>query len=356
MGLEREFCKGKLIAHVRRFVGGDAHATLDPAASDLAAQLARATTPQSPDFLEVVRLLGWVHLCLNGIATTGTEPPDLHEMARKLAPVHRTAPQTLPVLLMSTVEALAQLPPYRKPQVLNEQAAELVDEGLAAGDVVPIARAVNTFRDALEASNPDSPDRAGLWANVCSAWLSIFELIGDPSAVDHAVDAGQEAVAALVPEDPARAPALNNYGGALRLRYDRSDAVGDLDRAILLFGEAVELTPRGDAEWPVRQHNLGYSLGLRAHARGHTDDLDRAIVALRRAVDATGRRRLDYVGDLAYFLWVRHERGGARADLDEAAANFRVAATSPDEALRAKASAYLEAAEEARSRQGRSRR
>jgi len=355
MGTERELCKRQLAACARRFVGGDARAVVDPAVSDLAAELARATTPQSPDLLEVVRLLGWFHLCLNGIATAGTEPPELREMARMLVPVHRAAPQTLPVLLMTTVELVAQLPPYRKPQILNEQAMELMKQGLAAGDVVPIARAINVFRDALEASNPDTPDRAGLLANVCSAWLSTFELIGDPSAVDHAVRAGEEAVAALVPDDPARATALNNYGGALRLRYDRTEATGDLDRAILLFGEAAELTPTDDAEWPVRQHNLGYALGVRAHTQGRTDDLDRAIAALRRAVDATGARRLDYAGDLAYFLWVRHERAGARADLDEAAAMFRIAATSPDQILRARATAYLEAAEEARSRHWRSR-
>jgi tetratricopeptide (TPR) repeat protein len=356
---ERESLKQQLTERVRRFVGGDADAVAEAGVSNLATRLARATTPQSPDYQEVVRLLGWLHLCLNGIATTGTELPDLRETAQMLAPVHQTAPQTLPVLLLVTVELIAGLPSYRKPQVLNEQAVELVDEGLAAGDVALILRAINVFRDALEASPPDWPDRAGLLTNVCSAWLRTFELTGDPSAVDHAVRAGRESIAALVPNDSARMLAVHNYGTALRSRYGRTQGTDDLDQAILLFGEAAELTPRDDAEWAVRQHNLGYALGLRAHGQGRSDDLDQTIVVLRRAADAIDahlpEHRLEYVGDLAYFLWVRYERTGGRADLDESAALFRVAAKSPDEALHSKATAYLEAAEEARSRQSRSR-
>ncbi|MDX3853918.1 tetratricopeptide repeat protein [Streptomyces sp. AK02-01A] len=329
--------------------GGKAEAVFDREANALADWLAAQTPAGSAEFVDVVQLLGLIHLCRNGILRPGAELPVLPETARLLAPVHRSAPQTLPIPLLLTVELIAELPPYRKPEQLAGKALNLMNHGVAENDVPSVAGAINLFLDAAAAASSDHPDRAGMLTNACSGWLTVYEMTGDPSAVDHAVRTGEESFAALPPQGAHRAESANNLGIALRLRFDRGGDATDLDRAIELLGEGIAYTPPDHVDLAVRQNNLGIALGTRFNHSGRRQDLDLAIATLRQAGDALGphrRERPGFLGDLAYFHWVRFQRTGDRTDLEAAAEFFEVAVTSHDEGLQQRAYAYLQAARE----------
>lgn len=332
----------------RFLAGGDLEVVAGPEATALAVTLSRETPAESGDYLDVVQLLGWLYLCRNRLLARGAALPDLRTTARLLAPIHRSAPQTLPTLLLVTVELLAGLSPYRGPEERVGKALNLMNHGTATGDVASVTQAIKLFMDAVSVATIDHPDRAAMLTNACSGWLTVHNLTGDQAAVGHAVRVGEEAVTALASGATHRAETLNNLGVALRLRFDQTGDAGDLDRAIALLTEAVEYTPREDVDWAVRKNNLGVALGIRYEHSGHRPDIDRALVALRQAGEGIKPHRPErprFLGDLAYYHWVRFQHTGDRADLDAAAESFGAAATSRDAELRQRALAYLEAVE-----------
>lgn len=346
MSFQRGAVERELRNRIDRYMaGGRPEAVFDPETIALTYRLAAQTSAGSAEFGEVVQLLGLVHLCGNGILRPGAELPVLPETARMLVPVFRSAPHTLPVLLLVTVELIAGLPPYREPEQLAAKAINLMDHGIAESDVPSVAGAINLFLDAVAASPPDHPDRDAMLTGACSGWLTVYQLTGDPSAVDHAVRLGEESFAG--PLRPTRAEPATNLGIALRLRFDHAGDPADLERAIELLEEGLSYTPPDHVDLAVRLNNLGIALGTRFDHSGHRRDLDLAITTLRQAGDALGphrRERPGFLGDLAYFHWVRFERTGDRTDLEAAAELFAVAVTSRDEALRQRAQAYLRAA------------
>ena len=354
MASRQDVLKRELRRRVDRFLaGGDAQVVAGPEATALMIELGRTSSPDSGDFIDVVQLFGWLCLCRHGMLTRGSRLPDLRSTVDRLTPVCRRAPQTMPTVLVMTIELMAGITPSDKTETLFGQAINLMDHGVGHGDLAAVGQAINLFMDAAGSAPLDHPDRAAILANACSGWLRVYEMSGDRSAIDQAVRTGQDAVDALTPDTPYRAAPLNNLAGALFLRTQATGDAADLDRVVALHGEAADRTPRTDPEWPVRQNNLGIALGLRFERAGARADLDRAITALRQAVDGLGanrRQRLAYIGDLAYFRWVRYGQTGDRADLDAAGEGLAQASASPDENLRHRAQAYLGAVEEEQAR------
>jgi hypothetical protein len=354
MASRQAVVKRELRRRVERFLaGGDPEVVSGPEATALMIELGRSTSADSTDFIEVVQLFGWLCLCRHGMLARRAALPDLRSTVNRLTPVYRTAPETLPTLLMITIELMAGIPASDKTETLFGKALNLMDHGVRTGDLRSVGEAITLFLDAAGSAPFDHPDRAAILANACSGWLRVYEMSGDRSAVDHAVRTGQDAVAALTPNAPYRAVPLNNLAGALLLRAQATGDDADLDRAVALHGEAVELTPRNDPEWVVRQNNLGIALGLRFERAGGRKDIDRAIAALQQAVDGIGvnrPQRLAFIGDLAYYRWVRFGHTGDPADLDAAAEGLAVASASPDEDLRHRTLSYLRVVEEERAR------
>ncbi|MEE6257456.1 tetratricopeptide repeat protein [Plantactinospora sonchi] len=337
----------ELRARLDRFLAtGDVAGLSGPDVDALVIAVSTETTGDSADFLDVVLLLGWLRLGSEGLLAPGAPLPDLPTTAQLLAPVYRTAPQSLPTLLLVTVGLLTGQPNYDAPQRLFGRAVNLMTHGRTTGDVVAVSQAINLFLDAVEASPVDSADRAGILSNVCLGWLTVYELTNDRSALDHAVRTGEEAAQALLSTSEHRAETLNNLAVALRIRTHHTGDHGDLDRAVALFAESVARTAPDDAERAVRQNNLGIALGVRFERLGQPGDLDQAITALQQALDGTGPHRAQrpgFAGDLAYHHWVRYQHTGDRTSLDRAAELFEVAATSRDDGFRQRARAYLDA-------------
>ncbi|MGW0781257.1 hypothetical protein [Streptomyces sp. NPDC002913] len=346
MTVQRGTEEQELRNRVDRYIAGARpESVFDAGADEAAVRLAARTPDGSAEFVDVVQLLGLFHLCRNGILRPGSQLPVLPETARLLAPVYLSAPQTLPVHLLVTVELIAQLPPYREPERLGAKAINLMNHGVAEDDLSSVAGAISLFLEAAAASSPDHPDLAAMLTGACSGWITVYQLTGDPSAVGHAVRTGEDSLS--VPRPQARPEPANNLGIALRLRFDHDGDPDDLDRAIELLDAGLSLTPQDDAELPVRQNNLGIALGTRFGHSGHREDLDLAIAVLRRAGELLGPYRPErpgFLGDLAYFHWVRFELTGDRGDLEAAARHFEVAVTSQEEGLRQRAQAYLRAA------------
>ncbi|SFJ30914.1 hypothetical protein SAMN05421835_104250 [Amycolatopsis sacchari] len=343
----REGIKRELDGRLRRYLAGEPGAAADP--DGLETALAGVTEAGSPDYIDVMTLLGSLRLCREGLLRPGQAPPDIREVARLLAPVTQSAPSTFTTLLLITVQAIAGLPGYDRPERLGGKALNLADHGMSRGDPAVLRQAIDLFEQALAAATIDHPSRGDLLTSACSCWISMYELTRDPAAVDEAVRTGLAAAELTAGE--SHGTALNNLGAALRLRHDLTGDPGDLDRAIELFERAIPRTPRDHVEWPVRNHNLGYALGLRYHAAGRHQDLDRAIDSVRKAAEAVGPhrpQRAEYIGDLAYFHWLRHQATGDRADVAQAARLFEVVATtSPDPERRDMAAQYLRAAQDA---------
>jgi hypothetical protein len=278
----REVVKRELRQRVDRFVvRGDAEVVSGPEATALIVELGRNTTADSSDFIDVVHLFGRVCLCRHGMLDRRAPLPDLRSTASRLTPVCRAAPQTLPMLLVMTIQLMAGIPADDRTEALFRRAVDLMDRGVRTGDLRSVTEATRLFVDAAGSAPFDHPFRDAILANACSGWLRTYEMSGDRSAIDHAVRTGQEAVAALGPDAPYRDVPLNNLGGALLLRAQVTADDADLDRAVALLAESLELTARDDPEWVVRQNNLGVALGLRFERTGSRADLDRAIAEIR---------------------------------------------------------------------------
>lgn len=164
--------------------------------------------------------------------------------------------------------------------------------------------------------DPAQADRYSLLASAASA---AYRATGDRACLDQAVAACQDAVDASL-DDAARAPHLVNFGISLR---EYAEAYGDApalgkSAAVLehLLADGAEHLGTGLRARAMSAY--GGTLLAQARASGHPNLIDEAVDCLRSAVAASSRP--DYITNLAEALRERHTTGGARADLDEAAA------------------------------------
>ncbi|WP_406729445.1 CHAT domain-containing protein [Streptomyces sp. GD-15H] len=98
-------------------------------------------------------------------------------------------------------------------------------------DVVPALReAVRVAREAVVANPHDDTERGGRLSNLSVAARTLFELTGDPAAMEEAVQAARDGVAAAAAGTTARATALLSLVRALAQRSADSDVLREMRR------------------------------------------------------------------------------------------------------------------------------
>ena len=112
--------------------------------------------------------------------------------------------------------------------------------------------------------------------------------------LEAAIAAYRQAVEATSADSPDRPAILNNLGAGLRDHYARSGSLADLEAAITAYRQAVEATPADSPARPGRLNNLGIVLRDRYTGSGSHADLEAAITGL----PAGGR------GDRGGFAWL----------------------------------------------------
>ncbi|MFI9170937.1 CHAT domain-containing protein [Streptomyces lincolnensis] len=263
------------------------------------------------------------------------------------------------------------------PELLNQQAVDLLNRATASGDTNLLGTCVSLFQNILALTPHHHPHRATRLYNLAESHRARYALTAHPADGDRSVAVGRQAVAALHDGDPNAALILGNLAATHLLRYQRAGhpddldgiiecaeraivatgadpnmafhlstlATGrllrfegtghlaDLDRAIDCGERALALAPAGSPHRPVTLTNLGTSYWARFGRAGRPADLDRAIGIGEQAVADTGNpHRLTALSNLAVAYHDRFERTGNLADLDRAIAHHEhaVAAAPAD--------------------------
>lgn len=153
-----------------------------------------------------------------------------------------------------------------------------------------------------------------------------YEFAGASGDLDDAVEAGETALA-LVPEDsPIRLAILGNLAAALAMRFERFGRPEDLNRAILLAGDLPADESRPELAGIL--NTFAILLMMRHERGGPRADADDAVELSRRAVALTASGDPDlgiYNSTLGDALERRFHETGDVADIDAAVAASRAA-------------------------------
>jgi CHAT domain-containing protein len=188
-------------------------------------------------------------------------------------------------------------------------------------------RAIAAFRDALDATVPDSPYLPGALNNLSKGLVRRYEISGRVEDLDEALDTAKRAVQASPPSAPNRAKSLSNVGACLGLRYDQTGDPHDLEEAIATMKEAAATAtdPRVQAG---AYNNLGGNLMRRFYRDRRLTDLESMIEAYSHTVDLTSAASPDSelpnaLRNLGSARLMRYHHTGELADLDAAIQNYQ---------------------------------
>jgi hypothetical protein len=150
---------------------------------------------------------------------------------------------------------------------MNTQATVLFDDYQRTGRLDLLNTAIEMFRDAVEATPSEHPNRLGHLSNLGIALQSRFERTGQEVDLDEAITLGRAAVDITPPEHPSRTKYLSNLGGALQSRFARTGQEADLDEAVTAFRGAVGV----QAGSPGVRMRAGQAWGRAAIEAGRVD-------------------------------------------------------------------------------------
>ncbi|WLW53342.1 CHAT domain-containing tetratricopeptide repeat protein [Streptomyces sp. YU58] len=251
------------------------------------------------------------------------------------------------------------------PELLNQQAVDLLDRATRSGDTAQLRSCVSLFHGILALTPPHHPHRATRLYNLAETHRALYALTGQESDADQSIGIGRQAVAALQDGDPNSALIIANLSATHLLRYQRTGQPNDLDgvvefaaraglapgtqlniafalstlaagyvlrfegaghpadlaRAIDIGERALAATPAGAPHLPGTLANLGMGYLRRFEGTGHLADLARAIDVGERALAATpadSPHRAPILTNLATAYWARFGRAGRTADLESA--------------------------------------
>jgi tetratricopeptide (TPR) repeat protein len=204
--------------------------------------------------------------------------------------------------------------------ILTNLGAGLSDRFARTGREADLEEAIRVWREAVEATPPDSPGLPSILNNLGNGLSDWFARKGRQADLDEAIRAYEQAVEATPQDSPGLPTILNNLGVGLRDRFARMGREADLDEAIRVLAQAAA-TPPNSPDLPGRLNNLGTSLSERFVRTGREADLDEAIRFLEQAVEATLPASPDlpaYLNNLGLSLRNRFGRLGQEADRQEA--------------------------------------
>ncbi|WP_196763980.1 CHAT domain-containing protein [Mycobacterium avium] len=206
--------------------------------------------------------------------------------------------------------------------VLTMGASVLSDLGYLTNDEDTVREAIDYYRQAVDASAPNSDERGVGLVNLAATLRDAADQFGATDMLTDASDAGQAALQIFSTSGVRRANALTSTSNSLRDRFMAAGEPDDLRQAIRYAEEALAMTPSGHRQYRSRQTNLAVLLSDNYTEHAHLPDLDRAIDLYRAALNSSDQQSPRHLAerrnDLALALRDRHHHSGEDADLDEA--------------------------------------
>ncbi len=294
---------------------------LDPAVPHLARDLAQALNQDFQDadvraVIEAMSVLVDVYWARYQLLPEGKNQDDLQACLAWSAALLPAAPGLVPEPVRFY---LARPDTPADASEANNSGAALYGDYQRSGNIQLLETAITHFREAVDASPVDHPDRPAMLYNLGHALRDRFEHTGRQADLDQAITIGREAVDATPVDHPDRPAMLSSLGIALQTRFERNGQQADLDQAITRLTEAVDATPGDHPDRPGYLCSLGNALQTRFEGTGQLADVDLAITRLTEAVDtlpADYPDRPGYLSNLGNALRARFERTGQLADVD----------------------------------------
>ncbi len=187
--------------------------------------------------------------------------------------------------------AMACAEPSTRARALVNLAVALRIRSLETRSLDDLAEAIEAGVAAI-AADDGRPLRPRLLLGLGMSLLMWFERTGSQPELAKAVDSFAEALAAVPEGHPDRAAFLAGLGGALGTRYGLAGDAGDLAAAIDLLDEAVALTPAEHPELAARLSQAGAARAQRYQRAGDLHDLTEAMGLGRRAIAASPRQHV----------------------------------------------------------------
>ncbi|MGW0575494.1 CHAT domain-containing protein [Streptomyces sp. NPDC002920] len=206
------------------------------------------------------------------------------------------------------------------PELLNQQAVDLLNRATRSGDTALLGSCVSLFQGIVALTPHRHPHRATRLYNLAESHRARYALTGQSDDADQAIGIGQQSVAALHVGDPNSALILGNLSATHLLRFQRVGHPNDLD-GIIEFGERAVVATGADLNIAFHLATLATGYLLRFEGTGHIADLDRAIDTGERAMAVTpadSPHRPTTLTNLGTAYWTRFGRAGRPADLDRA--------------------------------------
>ncbi|MEU8791404.1 CHAT domain-containing protein [Streptomyces sp. NPDC048643] len=206
------------------------------------------------------------------------------------------------------------------PELLNQQAVDLLNQATRTGDTALLGTCVSLFEGILALTPRDHPHRATRLYNLAESHRARYALTGREDEAARSIGIGQQAVAALRDGDPNSALILGNLSATHLTRFQQIGHTSDLD-GVIEFGERAVAANGPDLTIAFHLSTLATGYLLRFEGTGHIADLDRAIGAGERAMALTpadSPHRPTTLTNLGTAYWARFGRAGDPADLDRA--------------------------------------
>jgi CHAT domain-containing protein len=181
--------------------------------------------------------------------------------------------------------------------------------------------AIETWRQAVEATSTDDPNRPAALVNLGNRLSDRYKRSGTLADLDGAIYSWEQALDAIASDPPTRLFFVKALGAAWRERYRRSGAPADLDAVITAWQRVAEASPADGPDRPMDLTILGNYLEDRYGRTGDGPDLESAIVAYQQALDAgeaDSPDRPGFLSNVGRGLYDRYLRAGSPADLEAA--------------------------------------
>ncbi|MDT3442683.1 hypothetical protein [Pseudofrankia sp. BMG5.37] len=205
----RERLLEQVRARLERFqVDRNPATVLDPeAVAEMTALL--DTVPDPAEDLEIARMAGWLHWARYLVLESGEDQEDLAAALALFAPVYQARPDAVPDEVR-TFFGDQRPDAASSAQAWSARAVALLRETMRSGDRATLNDAIDLFRQAVDATPTDHPDRAMYLSNLGLALQARFERVGELADLNDTIDLFRQTVDATPTDHPNRARYLSD--------------------------------------------------------------------------------------------------------------------------------------------------